>query len=118
MIRGVRGATTLPADTIEAQEQEVIRLMTPLIEENGITEDRVLTLFITVTDDIKRVSPAKMIRQHFGWQYVPIMCAKEPDIEGMPERCIRVLIQFETERTPEAIRHVYLNEAAHLRPDR
>jgi chorismate mutase len=36
----------------------------------------------------------------------------------MPERCIRVLIHWNTDLQTKQIHHVYLHAAAQLRPDR
>jgi chorismate mutase len=119
LIRGVRGATTAAADTEADIRQAVIDMMDAILEANTLLVDQVITLFITVTDDLHAISPARIIREHYaGWQWVPILCAKEPDIDGLPVRCIRLLIQYQSDTPPEAIRHVYQGEAKRLRPDR
>jgi chorismate mutase len=118
MIRGIRGATTAPADTIEAMTPAVIDMMDAIIQANQLTANDVITLFVTVTDDLHSISPAKIIRDHYHWDLVPILCAKEPDIVGLPQRCIRVLIQFDSDRPATDIKHIYQNGATVLRPDR
>jgi chorismate mutase len=48
-----------------------------------------------------------------------LLCAREiPVPEKRVERCIRVLLLANTERTAKEIRHVYLGEAVALRPTR
>jgi chorismate mutase len=120
MIRGIRGATTAQTDTITDIKAAVIALMDAILAHNALAPEAVITLFITVTDDLHAVSPARIIREHYtpAWDWVPILCAQEPDIAGLPTQCIRVLVQYETDTPPEAIMHVYQNEAVHLRPDR
>jgi len=116
-IRGVRGATTLPADDIEHYQSELPRLMSQLMHDNAITEADIVTVFCTVTEDLTRISPARVLRESMGWCWVPLFCAQEPVIDSMPERCIRLLVQCYTQINPADIRHVYHNEAAKLRPD-
>jgi chorismate mutase len=52
-----------------------------------------------------------------GWDHVPMMCACEIPVPGGLPRCIRVLIHWNTDCAQSAIRHIYLHEAAKLRPD-
>jgi chorismate mutase len=118
MIRGIRGATTAAEDSVQAIQPAVIAMMDAIIEANQLHAESVITLFITVTDDLHAISPAKVIRDYYGWDLVPILCAKEPDIAGLPQRCIRTLIQFETDKTAMDIKHIYQNGAMVLRPDR
>jgi len=45
------------------------------------------------------------------------MCAREIPVPGSLSLCIRVLIHWNTVLPQSAIHHVYLGEAAKLRPD-
>lgn len=117
MMRGVRGATTVEEDTPEALRGALNTLLKQLVEKNQITSSAILTLFFTVTNDLHSISPARIARETFGWQDIPILCAQEPFIEGLPARCIRVLVQFETDQPQQALTPVYLNQAVALRPD-
>jgi len=45
------------------------------------------------------------------------MCAREIPVPGSLPRCIRVLLHWNTDLPQSAIRHIYLGEAAVLRPD-
>jgi chorismate mutase len=38
-------------------------------------------------------------------------------VPGMLPRCIRVLLHWNTDKAQSEIRHIYLREAARLRPD-
>ena len=55
--------------------------------------------------------------RELGWQYVPLLDAQEVPVPGSLPRCIRVLLLWNTERSQEEIRHVYLRGAGSLRPD-
>jgi chorismate mutase len=50
-----------------------------------------------------------------GWTNVAIMCGHEMDVPGGQERCIRVLILVNTDKSPQDLEMVYLREAANLR---
>jgi chorismate mutase len=52
-----------------------------------------------------------------GWDQVPLMCSSEIAVPGGLPRCIRVLLHWNTDTAQSAVRHVYLNRAASLRPD-
>ena len=46
------------------------------------------------------------------------MCVHELDVPGSLRRCIRVLLHWNTDKPADEIVHVYVKEAAQLRPDR
>jgi prephenate dehydratase len=58
-----------------------------------------------------------MAARELGWTDTPMLCAHEIDVPGSLQKCIRVLIHWNTERPTSEIRHVYLYEAEKLRPD-
>ena len=117
MLQAIRGATTVSADTPETITEAVGELMRGLVESNGIREEDVLSVFLTVTQDLHALSPARAVRDAMGWQQTAMLVSAEPTVEGMPPRCIRVLIQFETERAREELTCLYIREAARLRPE-
>ena len=41
----------------------------------------------------------------------------EADVDGGLPHCVRVLIHWNTDKSVEDIRHVFLHDAAQLRPD-
>lgn len=117
MIRGVRGATTVN----ENDEREIIAatetLIRKMIEENSIEADMVASVFISVTDDITAVFPAKAMRLIDGWKYVPVMCMREIPVTSSLKKCIRVMMHVNTTIPQKDICHIYLEEAIKLRPD-
>ena len=52
-----------------------------------------------------------------GFGDVPLICARELDIEGGMPRCIRVMMHMTTDRTRAELHHVYLHDAVGLRDD-
>ena len=116
-VRGVRGATTASKDQPEAILSATRELLAALLRANPemLTVDIASALF-TVTDDLSSVYPARAARE-LGWNEVPLLCTREIPVPGGVERCIRILLHWNTDLTQSEIRHVYLGDAASLRPD-
>ncbi|MNP70812.1 Chorismate mutase AroH [compost metagenome] len=70
-----------------------------------------------MTHDLDTAFPAKAIRQLDGWDMVPLMCALEVPVAGSLPKCIRLMVQVNTDKSQREIKHVYLNGAQALRPD-
>lgn len=115
--RGIRGATTADADTPAAILEAAQELLEALIQANAIAEADVASVIFTTTPDLTAAYPAAAARR-IGWETAALLGAQEIAPPGSPERCIRVLIHWNTAQPAAAIRHVYLREAARLRPDR
>ena len=114
--RGVRGAVPVRANTPEAILRAADRLLRQLIEKNGIHPDDVASAIFTTTTDITAEYPAVAARK-LGWRNVAILCGHEMNVpHGLPA-CLRILIHWNTEKAPQDIVHVYLEEAQSLRPD-
>lgn len=115
-VRALRAATTVDVDTREQVTERVVALLTELFERNEIDHDDVISVLFTATDDIHSMFPAEAARK-FGLGDVPLICARELDIDGGAERCIRVLLHLTTDRTRTELHHVYLEGAQGLRDD-
>jgi chorismate mutase len=115
--RGIRGATTVTADEKEQVLSATQELLASILEANPSlrTEDIASAVF-TVTDDICAAHPALAARQ-IGWDFVPMLCAREIPVPNSLPFCIRVMIHWNTELPQSAIQHVYLRDAVKLRPD-
>ena len=48
---------------------------------------------------------------------MPLICARELDIDGGTPMCIRVMIHLSTDRPAAELHHVYLEGARNLRDD-
>lgn len=116
-VRGIRGATTVEENSKAAIFEATQELMQEIVRQNDIDIDNVASVFLTMTQDLNADFPAKAVRSLPGWQWVPLMCAPELNIENAMKRCVRVLIHTNTTRSQKELIHVYLREAAALRPD-
>jgi chorismate mutase len=115
--RGVRGATVATANDAEAILAATRELLLAIRDANPSmqTEDLASILF-TVTEQLDAVYPAQAAHQ-LKWKGIPLICAREiPVPDGLPN-CIRVMIHWNTNLPQSEIRHIYLKDAAQLRPD-
>jgi chorismate mutase len=116
-IRGLRGATVAAADTADAIRAATRELLLALASANALDAAEVASLIFTTTPDLTAEPPARTARE-LGWDEVAMLCVCEMPVPDGLERCIRVLIHWDTEKRADEIRHVYLHAAAQLRPDR
>ncbi len=115
-LRGVRGAIQLDVDEAGHLVSSVVELVNAVLEQNALTPDDLVSVLFTATPDIHSEFPALAARQT-GLGAVPLLCARELDIEGAMPRVIRLLAHVETDLPRERIRHVYLRGAVALRRD-
>ena len=115
--RGIRGAITVENDTPENIEKATVELFSKIIELNDLKLDDVSHIIFTMTKDLKTAYPAKFLRKHFDTALIPLMCMAELDIEGSLQKCLRLLVVFNTPKTQAEIQHVYLGGARVLRSD-
>ncbi|MGA2065059.1 MAG: chorismate mutase [Thermoguttaceae bacterium] len=115
--RGVRGATTADSNSREDILRATRELLALMIRRNGIRPDDVASAIFSTTPDLDAEFPALAARQ-LGWLDVALMCNHELDVPGSLRRCIRILVHWNTDRAPSEIVHIYVKEAAGLRPDR
>lgn len=115
-VRALRAATTLEVDEREHLIARTQELLAALLERNGLGEDDLISIVFTATDDVHSAYPAEAARAA-GITHVPLLCARELDIDGGIARCIRLLVHAYTDRLPRELRHVYLHEARQLRTD-
>lgn len=117
MNRGIRGATTVTQN----DEQEILKATVILLEEivsrNDVRPEDICSVWITMTQDLDATFPARAIRSLEGWDLVPLMCSVEIPVQGSLPKCIRLMVQVNTEKSQKDIQHVYMNEAKRLRPD-
>jgi chorismate mutase len=115
-VQAIRGATTIDQDDEEQIVARVGELLARLYRRNNLSNDELISVLVTATDDIHSFHPATAVRR-FGLGEVPIMGARELDINGGLALCIRVMIHVESVRSRAEVRHVFLHGAQALRPD-
>ncbi len=116
LCRGVRGATTADANTREDILTATRQLLALMIRVNGIQPQDVGSAVFSLTRDLDAEFPALAARQ-LGWLDVPLLCTYEVDVPGSLQRCVRILVHWNTEKPQDQITHIYIKDAVRLRPD-
>ena len=115
-VRALRGATTVDVDTVEHVTERVLALLNEIFARNEIDHDDLISIVFTATDDIHSIFPATAARK-FGLGDVPLLCARELNIDGGTAMCIRLMIHLATDIPRSELHHVYLEGARQLRDD-
>jgi chorismate mutase len=115
-VRAVRGATQLEQDTREHMLDRVAELVTDVMSANDLAVDDFISIIFTATSDLVSEFPAYAARQ-LGFSDVPLVCARELEIEGSMPRVVRLMAHVETDLPRASVTHVYLHGAANLRRD-
>jgi chorismate mutase len=115
-VRAIRGATQLEDDVREHMLDRVAEMVQGVMEANGLDVDDFISIIFTATSDLVSEFPAYAARQ-LGFSDVPLICARELEIEGSMPRVVRMLAHVETDLAKNAVTHVYLHGAANLRRD-
>jgi chorismate mutase len=116
MCRGIRGATTVDNNTREDIVFETRLLLSELVAVNDIDVADIASAFFTTSPDLNAEFPAVAARE-LGWRSVALMCGHEMSVPHGLQKCIRVLIHWNTDKPAAEIKHRYLKGAAKLRPD-
>ena len=114
--RGIRGATTVDANTKECIYASTKALLREMIKANDIDKDDMASIIFTATENLNAAFPAKAARE-MGVLNIPLLCSREINVPNSLQSCLRILILFNTNKKPDDIKHIYLKGAADLRSD-
>ena len=115
-VRAVRGATQLERDDRDHMLDRVAEMVLDVMESNAFEVDDFISVIFTATSDLVAEFPAYAARQ-LGFGDVPLICARELEIEGSMPRVVRMLAHVESELPKAEVTHCYLHGAAALRKD-
>lgn len=116
-VRGLRGATTVSDNSVEAITEAVDELLNALEANNMLDPAEIVSVTFSATSDLDAIFPAAVARRRPGWDQVPLLDVQQMQVANSLERCIRILIHLNSPLPQNALRHVYLRHAARLRPD-
>ncbi len=97
-------------------KEAVVELMSEIIRANALTVEDLISVFFTVTTDIRSDFPAASARA-MGLGDVPLICSIEIPVPGSLPRTIRALVHCQTDRSQKQIAHIYLRGTSVLRKD-
>ena len=115
-VRAVRGATQLDDDVREHMLDRVAEMVLDVMASNALGVDDFISVIFTATSDLVSEFPAYAARR-LGFGDVPLICARELEIDGSMERVVRMMAHVETDLPRSEVTHVYLHGAANLRRD-
>jgi chorismate mutase len=115
-LRAVRGAIQVERDDRDEILGAVAELVAEVLRRNQLGTDDLISVVFTATDDLHAEFPAYAARMA-GITDVPLLCARELNVDGAMPRVIRLLAHVETDRARADLHHVYLRGAAALRTD-
>ena len=115
-VRAIRAATQLEEDTREHMLERVAEMVTDVMSANDLQVDDFISIIFTATSDLHSEFPAYAARQ-LGFDDVPLICARELEIDSSMPRVVRMMAHVETDLPRADITHVYLHGAAALRSD-
>ena len=113
-VRAIRGATTASTNTSEEILVATTEMLEELTKQNYLELDDIISAFFTTTQDLNAEFPPVAARK-MGWVNVALMCAHEMKVPGALEKCIRVMVHVNTDKSPTNIANIYLREAVNLR---
>ena len=116
LTRGVRGATTVEANSPESILEATKELLAAMLKANDFDVEYVASAFFTLTPDLNAEFPAIAARD-MGWNHVALLCGHEMNKPGALPMTLRVLLHVNTEKAAGEIKHIYLRGARVLRPD-
>jgi chorismate mutase len=115
-MRAIRGATTVAENSIEAIRESVTELLDQLEQRNKLQPEDMISVTFSVTKDLDAIFPAAIARSRPLWDNVVMLDVQQMHVEGSLPRCIRFLIHAHLPIS-QPIHHIYLRQAAKLRPD-
>ena len=74
---------------------------------NALAVDDVISIIFTATSDLTSEFPAYAARQ-LGFSDVPLVCARELEIEGSMPRVVRLMAHVETDLPRSEVTHVII----------
>jgi len=116
LVRAIRGAITVDDNKKDLILEGTKELLEKIVEENDICEEDIISIIFSVTNDLNAAFPAAAARE-MGWTNIALMCTNEINVPGSLEKCIRVLMHINTDKSNKDIKHIYLRKARTLRPD-
>ena len=113
-VRGISGATTADSNTGNGIIEATRELLTSMVESNDVDIGDITAIFFTTTPDLQAEFPPLAARQ-LGWEYVALINSIEMDVPGAQQKCIRILMLVNTEKSQKEIKFAYLKDAVSLR---
>ena len=116
-LTAIRGAITSEGNSDVFIKNAVVELMQELLKLNDLTEEKIISITFTVTNDLTSCFPASIARNYFNLESVAFLDCQQMFVPNDINFCIRLLalVNLEPKKKPT---HPYLRGSSKLRPDR
>jgi chorismate mutase len=115
-LAALRGAVCVQNDPADITAK-IARVYDLLLDRNAIREEDIVSLLFSVTKDIDAKNPAAALRESGRGRDISLFSVQEPHIKDSLSGVIRLMMHCYMEETAPP-RHVYIEGAEALRPDR
>lgn len=112
----IRGAITIAKNNEKQIIQGTKKILLAIEKKNDLDKNNVVSIFFSTTKDLNVEYPAKAARL-LGYNQCSLMCFNEMEVIGSIEKCIRVMVLYNSSLKQNEIRHIYLGNTKTLRPD-
>lgn len=117
LTRGIRGAITVEENNTESLKSATVELLRKMIDSNELLQEDISHVIFSLTNDIDCAFPAKFAREELSFDNIPMECYQELYVKNSLEKCLRVLMVVNTNKSLDEIYHIYLKGAKVLRKD-
>lgn len=115
-MQAIRGATTVPENTVNSITLAVTELLDELEKRNNLHPSNIISVTFSVTKDLNVIYPAAIARSRPNWDRVSMLDVQQMYVPNSLEGCIRFLTHAYLPSSNQ-VSHIYLRRAANLRPD-
>jgi cytidylate kinase len=115
-VLSIRGAITAAENVREEILAAAEELLNEIIGANTLTNEQIISIIFTVTEDLDAAYPAEAARR-LGIVQAGLLCMRDMYVKNSLQRCIRVIVFAENGKSQSEAVHIYLREAQILRKD-
>ncbi|GMO25998.1 MAG: chorismate mutase [Termitinemataceae bacterium] len=112
----LRGATQC-LNNVDDIQKNIASLYDALLCQNNLSEDEIISLSFSITQDLTAVNPAAALRKSGRAKDLALFSVQEPISDNSLPRTVRFLVHCYLEEGSN-VKHIYRNGAEVLRPDR
>lgn len=116
-VRAIRGATSVTRDSTDEIRPAVRELWSRIVDANGLHSDDLISVIVAVTDDLHSMFVGTALREECGLDDVPLLGTVDATVVDGIQRTIRLMVHVNSDKSRSEMQHIYLGEAAKLRPD-
>ncbi len=115
-VLAVRGAVKIKSDSSEDIQFGVVSLFEEIKERNSFTDQDIISLIISQTDDLLSANSASLLRKSKPLLEIPLFCVQECKCENSLPMVVRFLLHVNVQESTSMC-HCYIHGAEILRPD-